>query len=141
MVKTRDFSCDAEVHELVDAFESGTIAPSQFNHAAHMATALNYLAALPFADASVRMRAALLQFTARHGIHVYHETITTFWMRLLAHLAKGPYRDVPLWSRINLIVKRWEHAGVLEAHYSRELIHSKVARQTWVLPDRLPLNF
>lgn len=141
MVKTRDFSTDAEVHELVDAFEAGTIAPSQFNHAAHMATALNYLAAHSFFDAKERMRTALLQFTARHGIDVYHETITTFWMRLLDYLAQGPYRDVPLWSRINLIVKRWEHAGVLEAHYSRELIRSKAARQNWVLPDRLPLKF
>jgi hypothetical protein len=141
MVKTRDFSCDAEVHELVDAFQSGSIAPAQFNHAAHMATALAYLAGHSFFDAQERMRSTLLQFTARQGINVYHETITTFWMRLLDHLARGPYRDVPLWARINLIVKRWEHAGVLEAHYSRELIHSKAARQSWVLPDRLPFEF
>ena len=141
MVKTRDFSCDAEVRELIDAFESGTIAPSQFDHAAHMATALSYLAVHSYVDAKARMRAALLQFTARHGIDVYHETITTFWMRLLHHLASGPYRDVPLWSRINLIVKRWEHAGAVETHYSPELIRSKGARQNWVLPDRLPLNF
>jgi hypothetical protein len=141
IVKTRDFICDAEVHELVDAFESGTIAPSQFNHAAHMAAALSYLARFPFTEASARMRMALLKFTARHGIEVYHETITIFWMRLLDHLANGRYRDVPLWSRINLIVKRWEHAGVVEAHYSHELISSKAARQSWMLPDRLSLNF
>jgi hypothetical protein len=73
MLKTRDFICDAEVHELVDAFEAATIAPSQFNHAAHIATALSYLATLPFADASARMRTALLRFTTRHGIDVYHE--------------------------------------------------------------------
>ena len=141
MLKTRDFICNTEVQGLVDAFETGTIAPSQFNHAAHIATALSYLAALPFADASARMRTALLQFTARHGINVYHETITTFWMRLLHHLANGPYRDVPLWTRINLIVQRWEHAGAVEAHYSRELINSKAARQHWVAPDLLPLSF
>ena len=141
MLKTRDFTGDAEVHQLVDAFEAGTIAPSQFDHAAHMATALSYLATMSLADAIMHMRSSLLQFTARYGIDVYHETITTFWMRLLDHLAKGPYRNVPLWSRINLIVKRWEHAGALEAHYSRELIGSKAARQNWVLPDRLPLNF
>jgi hypothetical protein len=140
-LKTRDFISNAEVQELVDAFEAGTIAPSQFNHAAHMATALSYLAALPFADASARMRRALLEFTARHGIDVYHETVTIFWMRLLDHLANGPYRDVPLWRRINLIVKRWEHAGAVEAHYSRELISSQAARQSWVSPDRLPLKF
>ena len=141
MLKTRDFSSDAEVQELVDAFEAATIAPSQFDHAAHIATALSYLARLSVAEATARMRSSLLQFTAHHGINVYHETITTFWMRLLHHLADGPYRDVPLWSRINLIVKRWEHVGAVEAHYSREVITSKVARQQWVPPDRLPLAF
>jgi hypothetical protein len=141
MLKTRDFASDAEVKELIDAFESGAIAPTQFDHAAHMAAALGYLAAMPFADAVIRMRSSLLQFTARQGISVYHETITTFWMRLLHHLADGPYCDVPLWSRINLIVKRWGHVGAVEAHYSHALIRSKMAREQWVLPDRLPLWF
>jgi hypothetical protein len=141
MVKTRDFISDAEVQELVEAFEDGTISPSQFDHAAHMATALSYLAILPFAEATARMRSSLLQFTARHGINVYHETITTFWMRLLHHLAGGPYRDLPLWVRINLIVKRWEHVGAIETHYSHTLISSRTAREQWVPPDRLPLSF
>jgi hypothetical protein len=141
MVKTRDFVADTEVQQLVEAFETGRIAPSQFDHAAHMAAGLSYLSVMPLAEATTRMRDSLLSFTGRHGINVYHETITIFWMRLLDHLASGPYRHVPLWSRINLIVKRWEHAEALEAHYSRELIHSKAARQSWVQPDRLPLQF
>jgi hypothetical protein len=140
-VKTRDFTSDAEVQELLDAFEAGTIAPAQFNHAAHIATALRYLAILPLTEATARMRSSLLQFTARHGINVYHETLTTFWMRLLHHLAAGPYRDIPLWSRINLIVKRWGNAGAVEVHYSRALITSKIAREQWMPPDRLPLKF
>jgi hypothetical protein len=141
MVKTRNFTSDGEVQDLLQAFEAGTIPPSQFNHAAHIATALGYLAILPLGEATARMRSSLLQFTARHGINVYHETLTTFWMRLLDHLASGPYRDVPLWSRINLIVERWGNVGAVEAHYSREVITSKVARQRWVPPDRLPLAF
>lgn len=141
MLKTRDFAGDAEVQQLVDAFEAGKIAPSQFDHAAHMATGLSYLAAMPLEEAIARMRSSLLQFTARHGINVYHETITGFWMRLLHHLASGPYRGVPLWSRINLIVKRWEHVEAVEAHYSHALISSKNAREQWIPPDRLPLPF
>ncbi|MDP9253782.1 MAG: hypothetical protein M3O66_02390 [Verrucomicrobiota bacterium] len=140
-MKTRDFTSDAEVQELLEAFEAGTIAPSQFNHAAHIATALGYLAILPLPEATARMRSSLLQFTAHHGTNVYHETLTSFWMRLLHHLAEGPYRDIPLWSRINLIVKRWGNAGAVEAHYSRALITSKIAREQWMPPDRLPLKF
>jgi hypothetical protein len=141
MLKTRDFASDAEVRQLIDAFEAGALSPSHFDHAAHMATGLSYLATMSLEDATARMRQSLLQFTARHGINVYHETVTGFWMRLLHHLAGGPYRDVPLWSRINLIVKRWEHVEAVEAHYSQGLIRSKVAREKWVPPDRLPLGF
>jgi hypothetical protein len=112
-----------------------------FNHAAHMATGLSYLSLMPLTEATARMRSTLLKSMARHGIDVYHETITTFWMRLLDHLARGPCSDVPLWTRINLVVKRWEYAGAVDAHYSRELISSTAARQHWVLPDRLALNF
>ena len=140
-MKTREFTNDAEVRALVEAFEAATVPPSQFDHAAHMTVALSYLEAMPFAEANARMRSSLLRFTSHHRINVYHETITTFWMKLLHHLANGPYRDVPLWSRINLIVKRWEKVGAVEAHYSHELIHSKIAREQWMPPDRLPLPF
>jgi hypothetical protein len=140
-VKTRDFASDREVEELVAAFEAGTIAPTQFDHAAHMATALLYLSRWPLARATTQMRSTLLDFTTRHGVNVYHETVTGFWMRLLDHLAEGPYRQLPLWSRINLIVKRWERAGAVEAHYSHSLIASSRARQEWVPPDLLPLPF
>jgi hypothetical protein len=141
VVKTQNFTSDSEVQDLLQAFEAGTISPMRFDHAAHIATALGYLANFPLGEATARMRSSLLRFTAKHGINVYHETLTTFWMRLLDHLASGPYRDTPLWSRINLIVERWGKVGAVEAHYSREVITSKAARQQWVPPDRLPFAF
>jgi hypothetical protein len=140
-LKTKEFASNAEVATLVEAFEAATIPPSQFTHAAHIAVALGYLAELSLADAKARMREKLLHFTARHHVDVYHETLTTFWMRLLDHLAKNHYVDVPLWRRINLIVARWGTAAPVEAHYSRELITSKAAREEWIPPDRLPLAF
>jgi hypothetical protein len=141
-VKTREFANDAEVATLVDAFETATISPSQFTHAAHIAVALSYLETLPLTGALARMREKLFHFTARnHLVDLYHETLTTFWMRLLDHLAQTHYRDVPLWRRINLIVARWGTAAPVEAHYSRDLIKSKTAREQWVPPDRLPLAF
>lgn len=140
-MKTHDFISDAEVKALVEAFESAAITLSGFTHSAHIATALYYLAELPLAEATERMRASLLKFTTHYGVNVYHETLTTFWIRLLHHLAESHYREVPLWRRINLIVSRWGNAGPIEAHYSRELIHSRAAREQWIPPDRLPLPF
>lgn len=141
-MKTKEFANDAEVATLVHAFETATIPPSQFTHAAHMAVALSYLDKWPLAAALARMREKLFQFTAHnHLVDLYHETLTTFWMRLLDHVAQNHYQQVPLWRRINLIVARWGTAAPVQAHYSHELIKSKVARAEWVPPDRLPLPF
>ena len=141
-MKTTEFANDAEVATLVHAFETATIPPSQFTHAAHIAVALSYLDKWPLAAALARMREKLFQFTAHnHLVDLYHETLTTFWMRLLDHVAQNHYQEVPLWRRINLIVARWGTAAPVQAHYSRELIKSKVARAEWVPPDRLPLPF
>ena len=107
-----------------------------------MAVALSYLDKWPLAAALARMREKLFQFTARnHLVDLYHETLTTFWMRLLDHVAQNHYQEVPLWRRINLIVARWGTAAPVQAHYSRELIKSQIARAEWIPPDRLPLPF
>ena len=129
------------MRELVAAFESATITPTQFPHAAHLAVALSYLAEMPLREATARMRASLLRFTAHHKVNVYHETLTTFWMRLLAHATAAEYANMPLWRRINWIVARWGTSAAIEAHYSPELIQSAVARTQWIAPDRLPIPF
>src|SRR5436309_14686357 len=50
-------------------------------------------------------------------------------------------RDMPLWRRINLIVERWVAADPIASHYSRSVISSHAARESWIAPDRLPLPF
>ena len=139
--KVRDFVNDEEVRELVRAFEEATIPPSQFHHCAHIAVALAYLSEAPLAAATVRMRETLQRFTQHHGVNVYHETVTRFWMKLLDHLATTHYRNMPLWRRINLIVERWAVTDPVAAHYSRDVIKSRAARESWIDPDRLPLPF
>ena len=75
------------------------------------------------------MRQTLQKFTQRHGVNVYHETVTRFWMKLLDHLATTHYRDMPLWRRINLIVERWAVTDPIAAHYSHGVISSRAARE------------
>ena len=140
-LKTTDFTSEAEVAALVEAFETATIPPSEFTHAAHVAVAVSYVANLPLPEAQARMRKMLLHFTAVNHVDLYHETLTTFWMRLLDHVARTYDARLPLWKRINLIVSRWGTSAPVKAHYSRELIMSKIARESWVPPDLVPLPF
>jgi hypothetical protein len=141
-LKTRDFATDGEVAVLVRAFENATIPASEFTHAAHIAVALSYLNTFSPDEALERMREKIRFFAAHHGVtNLYHETLTTFWMRLLEHVASTAQTDLPLWRRINLIVEDWTKRRPVEAHYSTELIKSQAARDKWIPPDRLPLPF
>lgn len=141
-VKTRDFISDAEVAALVAAFETATIPAADFNHVAHIAVAVSYLNQMSPEQALERMRTKIRDFAAHHGVqNLYHETLTTFWMRLLDHAGSSYEADVPLWQRINSIVARWGSSAPVQAHYSKDVIASKTARQEWVPPDRLPLEF
>ncbi len=184
-MKTKGFASDAEVAALVHAFETATIPSSEFTHVAHIAVALSYLNKMLPEQALKRMREKIRDFAAHHGVsNLYHETLTTFWMRLLDHvttnynvaepgeagqlLQKETMRwqkntsgkswatqlidpigcpvgakrvDLPLWRRINLIVARWGTRRPIDAHYTRELITSQSACETWIPPDRLPLPF
>jgi len=152
-LRTRDFAGDTEVAALVSAFENATIPASEFTHAAHIAVALSYLETFSPEQALERMREKIRSFAAHHGVNnLYHETMTTFWMRLLEHVASTSdvdpscpsglaKADLPLWRRINLIVEDWTKRRPVEAHYSRELIKSDTAREKWVPPDLLPTPF
>jgi hypothetical protein len=141
-LRTRDFASDTEIAALVSAFENATIPASEFTHAAHIAVALSYLATFSPEQALERMREKIRAFAAHHRVgNLYHETLTTFWMRLLEHVAGTSDVDLPLWRRINLIVEDWTKRRPVEAHYSTELIKSQAARDKWIPPDRLPTPF
>jgi hypothetical protein len=141
-LKARDFATNDEVAALVRAFENASIPASEFTHAAHIAVGLSYLDTFSPEQALERMREKIRAFAARHGVtNLYHETLTTFWMRLLEHVSGTSDLNLPLWRRINLIVEDWTKRRPVEAHYSRELIKSQTARDKWVPPDRLPIPF
>jgi hypothetical protein len=141
-LRTRDFASDTEVAALVSAFENATIPASEFTHAAHIAVALSYLDSFSPDEALQRMREKIRAFAAHHHVgNLYHETLTTFWMRLLEHVASTCDVDLPLWRRINLIAEDWTKRRPVDAHYSNELIRSQAARDKWIPPDRLPIPF
>lgn len=140
-MKMTEFASDAEVAELVAAFEAGAVKPSEFRHSAHVAVGLAYLAAAPLAEATERMRAGLQALTARHQATGYHETLTQFWMRLLDHLARARYAELPLYARVNAVIESHGTMGPVFAHYTNATVYSPDARAGWVDPDVLPLAF
>ena len=97
-----------QITQLVRGFEAGTLAPQQFDHHAHMTVALWYLWQLPFAEATVAMRANIQRFAARHQQNqLYHETITGFWMRLLRHILDGAEPSEPFAELVYRAITNW----------------------------------
>jgi hypothetical protein len=131
-----------QIAQLVLEFETRSLAPSQFNHHAHLTVALWYLARMPFADATATMRSNIQHFAAsHHQSQLYHETITMFWMRLLHHVLDTAGPNALIADVVYRALCRFGSMQPFFQHYSRERAFSTEARQQWVEPDLSPLPF
>jgi len=125
--------------ELTRGLERGEI-PSDFHHASHLQVAWVYLTeSLSVQEAANKMRQTLRRLAAVAGKpEKYHETITLFWVHLLARA-----RTVSCARRLEDVV----HANpqLLEkdfplAYYSSERLFSHEARASWMEPDLKPIS-
>jgi hypothetical protein len=124
--------------ELTRALERGEIANENFRHASHLHVAWVYLSETTSVDqASAKMRDTLRRFAASVGkAEKYHETITLFWVRLLAlaREASGETLEKLVATNPQLLEKNFPLA-----YYSRERLFSDKARTMWLEPDLKPL--
>ncbi|HWY51364.1 MAG TPA: hypothetical protein VNW72_07760 [Chthoniobacterales bacterium] len=125
--------------EMTRALERGEIANENFRHASHLHVAWIYLSETTSVDqASARMRDALRRFAASVGKpEKYHETITLFWVRLLAlaREASGETLEKLVAANPQLLEKNFPLA-----YYSRERLFSDKARTRWLEPDLKPIS-
>ena len=135
------YESDAALADDVRRFETAAFTPAEFTHARHVAVGLWYAAHAPYPEALARMRAGLRRFLDAHGVaDAYHETLTVFWMRLLAHVAADE-APRPLYERVNVALDRFGSMAPVLAHYRRETAFSDEAKAAWVEPDLRPLPF
>jgi len=122
------------IRDVIQKFERCEYAAAEFTHARHLTVGCWYLSTLPAHDALNRMRTSLLNFTAHHGKHGYHETITRFWMRLLdAALRQQPDGD-SLLRRVNTVVALYPKETLFD-YYTRDRVMSDAAKREWIEPD------
>lgn len=110
-----------------------------FGHREHLELAYTYLARGPLPKAQTQMASAIRHVAQMHGMpDRYHDTITRSWVQLVAvhrrHSSAGSFDDF-MAENPGLLDR-----GLLERHYSPELLGSAGARQSWTEPDliRLP---
>ncbi len=143
--RRKRYSCEREIKELVESFESCTISREEFDHGAHLAVALWYLARLPYAAAEARMRAGLHRYTAHHNAQAnYNETLTLFWLKLVRHFlarANIAANKRPLDELADELLAAHGSSKLAFEYYSRALVQTPEAKTAWVEPDLKPLDF
>jgi len=131
--------CGASIS--IEAFEDGTVDPDQFDHEAHIYVGWSYLQLYELQEAIDRFSAALRRLTKKLGIETkYHETITWFFMILIAdRRSTSESTDWQAFKQRNadLFAGR---PSIVSQYYSAERLGTSLARTQFLLPDRVPLT-
>jgi len=131
-----------EVESVVRNFEACTTLPAEFTHEAHLTFALLYLSRLSLTDATERMRDGLFRFLNHYNERGYNETITVFWLRLVQSFLAGTNNaSRPMTELANELAANYNNSRLVFDYYSKELLASEEAKDSWVEPDLRPLDF
>lgn len=135
------FEDDAEISELVRAFETCEIHPAEFKHYQHLAVALWYLKHHSYEAASEKMRGGIQRLAAAYGKTGYHETITVFWLKVVRDFLRKAESRATIFELANEVASHYGHKNVIAEYYSEELLASVKAKNEWLEPDLKELEF
>ena len=133
------YKSEDEVINLVRSFEEATIPHDDWRHAEHLVVALYYLTLHDLDTAYGKMRDGILNLL-ENGFKVdlrkempYHETITLFWMGVVADY-NASKNGASLLEKANEVAYKWDKDYPLK-FYSRERLFSDEARAGFVPAD------
>ncbi len=138
---TNGFESWDEVTSLVSQFESGELPQARWTHREHLTVALWYVSRLEEAAALERIRDGILFLNGCHGTpntdtRGYHETLTRFWIGIVAKFLKERGEERSELEVVNELVD--EYAGrsrLWRDYYSFDLLKSVESRRRWIEPD------
>jgi hypothetical protein len=133
----------------IAAFEDGSLPKARWTHPAHLLTGACYVHALGEADAIVRMRARVSAYNFAVGgqntpTSGYHETVTVFWIKLLALTLTHLRALDPGLSRADFahhaVTTLSPYRNLYAEFYDFDLLTSPEARRAWIPPNRRTLD-
>jgi hypothetical protein len=137
---TRPLPALDEIRDIVVAFERCELPLAAWTHRAHLVTALWYLVHYGTEEGGERVRTGIKRFNAANGVAQtpnggYHETITCFYLRVIArHLRDAP-PGASFADLASTLVTAWGDKNRPLEYYSRDRLSSWEARTGWVEPD------
>jgi hypothetical protein len=130
---------ESTIENLVKQFELKTILPETFHHQEHVKIAWWYLRHYSLVESIVKFTSGLKDF-ARHldKENLYHETIS--WAFILLINERVHKTDTLLtwdeFAKVNKDLLDWKN-NVLKRYYQETTLKSELARQTFLLPDKI----
>lgn len=124
--------------ELIERFESCTLAGADFHHQDHVRVVWLYLRGQSVLETLGRFSAGLKRFAAAHGKpNLYHETITWAYVFLIHERMEcnGSEQSWAEFVEANADLFDWK-ANILKSYYQDNTLSSERARRIFVLPDR-----
>ena len=129
------YQTDDEIRTLVSAFEACSFHPSEFRHYQHLTVALWYVWHFPSDEATAKMTTGIRRLAEAYGKMGYHETITLFWLRIVANFVAEHRQKASLTATANFLIDRCDNKNLIEEFYSAELLATDKAKAEWVEPD------
>lgn len=130
----------SEDRAFLGRFTACETSKEEFRHAGHVRLAWLLLAEAPLLPALLRFRALLKAFAAHHGAtDLYNETITCFYMLLIAEAMQGMDPDHG-WDdfRAGQPELLGYPKALLERYYPAGLAFSPAAKTSFLLPEGTP---
>jgi hypothetical protein len=124
-------------------FEAGTYPAERWKHREHVIMACWYLLHLPLHEATPAIRAGIQRYNVAQGganttTSGYHETLTVFWIHVLAKALESARGGVL--TRIRGVAGEFgSRAGLFREYYSRDIVNDIGARLEFAEPDLKPL--
>jgi hypothetical protein len=130
-----------EDQEFLARFESGVLSPAEFGHRSHVRLAYLRLRGNDVETACSKVRHDLVGFLSHHGIAPegkYHETLTRAWILAVRHFMASTPKAASAAELMEAHPKLLD-SSIMLRHYSRNVLYSEKARQTFIEPDLAPI--
>jgi hypothetical protein len=119
----------------VVAFLTGSLPPQQFHHRDHLRLAWVLVRLTGVDEAARRITSGIRYFATLHGHgEKYHETMTRFWVRIVAH-AVAARPEISTFDAFLAAFPLLLEKDLPYRHWRRVTMASPAAREQWVEPD------
>jgi CDP-diacylglycerol--glycerol-3-phosphate 3-phosphatidyltransferase len=120
--------------DFLAAFTSCELPASSFRHGDHLRLTWLVLHRKPFDEALAQIREGIQRYAAHLGVpHLYHETITTAWVKLMATHHEASFEEFLAINEHRL------NPALLNRFWTPTVLESEAARSGWVPPDKQAL--